>query len=644
MGSQQSEEASTRRFEGFSNYVVMAVGVSLILWCIAGAIFTIETYRFRMIFLALTLLFMLLLYPPSRKLAGNRVFLIIDVILASLAIISIAYAVTDEYYVYRSTIPNIYDVILGIILLAVLIEAARRSFGKTFTIIVLFFLAYMYFGYYIPGPLSHKGYDIERIVGHMVMTLEGIYGVPLGVAASYVSLFVVYGALMDAAGAGKFWIDLTTSLMGKKSSSAGRGTVLATALLGGPQGSGVATTMSLTPVLWPVLREAGYNAEMAAGLISAGGIGAVISPPLMGAAVFLMMEFLDVSYWDIILMVLMPTVLYYIAMFFMVEVEARKHKFRAPPISAPSLWQVLKTKGYHLISLIVLIVLVGLGRSPATAALWAILVVIITSFLSKDRKDWLTPKRLVVAFYDGAKSFVSIAVLLAVAGIITGSFTLTGLGLKISHMIVELSGGNRILVMILSAVSAIIIGLGLPITATYIVCVPIIAPALVHIGIPMHAAHMLIFYYAVLSEVSPPVALSPSAAAAMTGADAYKAMMQAWKYTLPTFLIPFMFSSNKVAANLLIVNSDLEGFAIATAVSLVSLFLLATGAIGYIGRDLSKIERLILISAGALIAFWIFSTEIIPLYLIAGFLILGRLLYSTLRKGRIEGSKLHMHS
>jgi TRAP transporter 4TM/12TM fusion protein len=490
MSEAEKEEGAVREFRGISKYPVMAVGISMILWCILGALFVIETYRFRMIFLALVLLFMLLQYPPSKKLFRSRLALIIDLILGALAVISIAYAVSDEYYAYRSTIPNFYDVLFGIILLIILIEATRRSIGKAFTVIVIFFIAYMYFGYYIPGPLSHKGYDIERIVGHLVMTLDGVYGVSLGVAASYVSLFVLYGALMDAAGAGSFWIDLTTSLMGRKSSSAGRGAVLATALLGGPQGSGVATTMSLTPVLWPTLKEAGYTAEMAAGLISAGGIGAVISPPLMGAAVFLMMEFLDVSYWDIILMVLMPTVLYYLAMLFMVEIEARKYAFKPPEISAPSLKHVFKTKGYHLISLIVLVVLVGLGRSPATSALWAILVVILTSFLSKNREEWLTPRRLISAFYDAAKSFVSVAVLLAAAGIITGAFTLTGLGLKISHMIIELSGGIQVFVMILAAISAIIIGLGLPITATYVVCVPIIAPALVHVGIPAHAAQL----------------------------------------------------------------------------------------------------------------------------------------------------------
>ncbi|MEM0192821.1 MAG: TRAP transporter large permease subunit, partial [Candidatus Korarchaeum sp.] len=237
---------------------------------------------------------------------------------------------------------------------------------------------------------------------------------------------------------------------------------------------------------------------------------------------------------------------------------------------------------------------------------------------------------------DGAKAFVSIAVLLAAAGIITGSFTLTGLGLKVSHLIVELSGGIHILVMILAAISAIIIGLGLPITATYVVCVPIVAPALVHVGIPMHAAHMLIFYYAVLSEVSPPVALSPSAAAAMTGANAYQAMMQAWKYTLPTFLVPFMFSANKLASNLLIVGADLEGFLIATGVSLASLLLLSLGSVGYVGRDLSRVERFILIAAGSLLAFWILSIEAFLIYSLAAAVIFGRAVHGILMRKRVR--------
>ena len=205
------------------------------------------------------------------------------------------------------------------------------------------------------------------------MTLEGIFGVPLSVSVSFVTLFVVYGTFMDAAGAGNFWLEMSLAVMGRGPASAGRGAVITTALLGGPQGSGVATTMSVSPIMWPILKQAGYSPNMAAGLIAAGGIGAVLSPPLMGAAAFLIMQFLGVSFWDVVVMVTMPTLLYYAGTFFMVEFEARKFNFAAPEATGKTLGAVMRTRGHHLISLIVLVVLLGYGRSPEDSAIWAIL-------------------------------------------------------------------------------------------------------------------------------------------------------------------------------------------------------------------------------------------------------------------------------
>ena len=225
-----------------------------------------------------------------------------------------------------------------------LVEISRRAVDMTFTLVLVGFLLYAYFGQYFPGPIAHKGYDLDRIVGHMYMTLEGIFGVPLAVSVSFVTLFVVYGTFMDVAGAGNFWLELSLAVMGCKSSSAGRGALITTALLGGPQGSGVATTMSVTPVMWPILKKAGYSADMAAGLIAAGGIGAVISPPLMGAAAFLIMQFLNVPYWDVVIMVTVPTLLYYLGTFFMVEIEARKHDFAPPETTGKSAWTVIRTQ------------------------------------------------------------------------------------------------------------------------------------------------------------------------------------------------------------------------------------------------------------------------------------------------------------
>jgi TRAP transporter 4TM/12TM fusion protein len=390
-------------------------------------------------------------------------------------------------------------------------------------------------------------------------------------------------------------MELSLALMGRSSASAGRGAIVTTALLGGPQASGVATTMSVTPIMWPILKKAGYTADMAAGLVAAGGIAAVISPPLMGAAAFLIMQFLRVSFWDVVVMVTMPTLLYYVGTFFMVEMEARKHKFTPPDSTGKTFGDVMRTRGHHLISLAVLIALLVMGRSPEDAALWAIVAVIATSFLSKDRNEWLTPQRIWEATIQGAKNMLPVAILLAAAGLIVGVFSLTGLGLKVSNIIMSLSGGSPILALILALFASFIIGLSLPITATYIMTVVMVAPALVKVGVPEHVAHMLAFYFAVLSEVSPPVGLSPSAAAAVTGGNPFGAMMQAWKYSLPAFLVPFFFAATKVGANLLIVGANWGGFIEATVTATLALFLLSLGIIGFFRGTMNWIERAILI-------------------------------------------------
>jgi TRAP transporter 4TM/12TM fusion protein len=500
-------------------------------------------------------------------------------------------------------LPDPLDVVFGITAILLLLELSRRVVDNTFTLVVVGFLIYVYFGRYFPGVLSHRGYEIDRIVGHMTMTLEGIYGVPLSVSVSFVLLFVVYGTFMDAAGAGNFWLDLSLATMGRTSASAGRGAIITTALLGGPQASGVATTISVTPIMWPILQKAGYSPNMAAGLIAAGGIGAVISPPLMGAAAFLIMQFLNVPFWDVVVMVFIPTLLYYLGTFFMVEMEARKYGFAPPEAEAKTVARVMATKGYHLISLAVLVaLLVVWNKSPEYAALGALITTVLTSFLSKDRNEWLTPKKIIEATIEGAKNVLPVAVLLAAAGLIVGTFTLTGLGLKISSIIMSASGGSRIIAILLALVASLVIGLSLPITATYIMTVVMVAPALVKVGVPAHVAHLLAFYFAVLSEVSPPVGLSPSAAAAVTGGNPFRAMMHAWKYSLPAFLVPFFFSATTVGASLLILEATAWNFVVAAFTSVSALFFLSLGVVGLFRKSLHWIERLVLISSAAAMA------------------------------------------
>jgi len=566
---------------------------AFVLWSLYGAVVPVETYLFRMVHMAFIYGLALAVFPVKN--GAPRWTRWIDGALALLGVASIAWALWDlDAFIRRSTLPDPPDFWLGVVAIALLVEISRRVVGLTFTLVLVGFLAYVLFGNLVPGPLWHRGYDLDRVVGHTYMTLEGMFGVPLSVSVSFVTLFVVYGTLMDAAGAGHLWLEMSLAIMGRGPASAGRGAVITTALLGGPQGSGVATTMSVTPVMWPILKRAGYTPEMAAGLIAAGGIGAVLSPPLMGAGAFLIMQFLGVSFWDVVVMVTVPTLLYYLGTFLVVELEARKHGF-SPPSSPPRRFRdVMRARGHHLLSLLVLVVLLALGRSPEDSAIWAILATVATSFLSRDRSEWLVPRRLWEATVEGAAAMLPVAALLAAAGVIVGTFSLTGLGLKISGLIMSLSGGTLLGALFFSMVASFVIGLSLPITATYIMTVVMVAPALVKVGLPSHVAHLLAFYFAVLSEVSPPVGLSPSAAAAVTGGRPFGAMMQAWKYSIPAFLVPFLFSASPEGANLLIVGATPGGFVLACVNSALALFFLSAGVVGYLTAPLGVVERVLL--------------------------------------------------
>ncbi|MGB4224792.1 MAG: TRAP transporter fused permease subunit [Syntrophorhabdus sp.] len=625
-----------REIKGVSAWVMGIFYVAFVGWSLYGAVTPIETYIFRMVHMGLIFALAFPAYPMLKKSFPKG--WIADVILAALGVATIVWALCDvDQFIRRSTLPDPPDFYFGLIAIILLAELSRRVVGMTFTLVLVGFFLYCWLGQFFPGPLAHRGYELDRIVGHMYMTLEGMFGVPLSVSVSFVTLFVVYGTFMDVAGAGSFWMDLSLAIMGRHAASAGRGAVITTALLGGPQGSGVATTMSVAPVMWPILKRAGYTPNMAAGLIAAGGIGAVISPPLMGAAAFLIMQFLNVSFWDVVIMVTVPTLLYYLGTFFVVELEARKHNFMPPESSGKNAGQVLKTQGHHLISLIVLVILLGMGRSPQSAAIWAIVAVIVTSFMSRDRNEWLTPKRIILAAIEGAQNMIPVAVLLAGAGVIVGTFTLTGLGLKVSGLIMSLSGGIPTVALFLALLASMIIGLSLPITATYIMTVVMVAPALVKVGLPMHVAHLLAFYFAVLSEVSPPVGLSPSAAAAVTGGNPFGAMMQSWKYSLPAFLVPFLFSATTVGANLLILDAHLGGFVMALISGSAALFCLSIAIVGFLRGPIPLWQRALLVVASIDMAFTSIDFSLqgfIPLVIGAAVVVW------TIRKYRIHQAQL----
>src|SRR5206468_2996555 len=357
-------------------------------------------------------------------------------------------------------------------------------------------------------------------------------------------------------------------------------------------------------VAYPMMAKAGFEKNAAGGLLAAGGLGAILSPPVLGAAAFLIAEFLKISYLDVIWMATIPTCLYYLSLLIMVELDAKK--FGAKDVTFTpemSLWAMTKRYGFHFVSLLAVVVFMVVGYSPSLSVFYATAVTFALSFLRKETA--LVPKRLVRALADGSIGALNAATTCACAGIVVGVVTLTGLGLKFSSIVISYAGGSLLLTAIYTSLIVWIIGLAVPVTASYIICAVIAAPALIKLGVPDYAAHMFIFYYAVLSEVSPPTALSPFAAAAITGGDPYKTTLQSWKYTLPAFLVPFMFVLDPSGVGLLLTgsiktlgNADWGSIAIVTVTAALGIASLAGGVQGWLFKRTTWIERVMLIVAG----------------------------------------------
>ena len=564
----------------------------------------IATQPLRYAHVAFVLVLSFLLFPAAARFR-NRIHWF-DVLLGLAGAAILIYAIDGgEDFTDRATTPNQIDVVLGVTFMVLLLEATRRTTGWIVPVVALAFLAYAYFGPYLPQPWTHRGFDIGQIVGQLFITLEGIFGVPVDVSSSLIILFCIYGAFLQHSGAGKFFIDFSLALMGNKANSAGRTVVLSSFLLGGPSGSGVATTVTIGAVAYPMMAKAGFEKNAAGGLLAAGGLGAIISPPVLGAAAFLIAEFLKISYLDVIWMALIPTCLYYLSLLFMVELDAKR--FGAQMVSVKpemTLWEMTRRYGFHFASLISIIFFMLWGFSPTLSVFWSTVLTFALSFLTRETA--LTPKKLVRALSDGSTSALTAATTCATAGIIVGVVTLTGLGLKFSAIVIDYAGGSLLLTALYTALIVWIVGLAVPVTASYIICAVIAAPAMMKLGVPDIAAHMFIFYYSVLSEVSPPTALSPFAAAAITGGDPYKTTLQAWKYTLPAFLVPFVFVLDPQGVGLLLTmpkGGSWVDIVLITVKAALGLAALAAAAQGWALRRTTTAERGLLVLAGLFLVF-----------------------------------------
>ncbi|MFY9314008.1 MAG: TRAP transporter fused permease subunit [Burkholderiales bacterium] len=620
----EREEGIHNKLTGWLAAFVATVAVAMSLFHLYTAYGIVRPEYLRSTHLAFVLFLVFLIFPAAARFRHRVMWW--DWLLAVAGVATTVYLIAggDEFF-DRSIVPNDWDIVFGITLTLLILEAMRRTTGWILPFVTTCFLLYAFFGEILPPPWTHKDYEIPRLVGHMYMTLEGIYGTALSVSSTLIILFTIYGAFLQFSGAGKFYIDFSFAAMGGKPTSAGRTVTLASFLLGGPSGSGVATTVTLGAVASPMLAKVGYSKDEAGGLLAAGGLGAIISPPVLGAAAFIIAEFLKISYLDVVLMATIPTCLFYLALFIMVEIDVRKFGMKDVLFEqVESAWSLTRKYGFHFLSLVSIIAFMLMGFSPELSVFWATVVAFATSFLHRDcalvSYDVFRGKTpflrgiagsgLVKALDGGSRAVLNVAATCAGAGLIVGVVTLTGLGLKFSSIVLAYAGNSLLLTAIYTALIVWIVGLAVPVTASYIICAVIAAPALIALKVPEYAAHMFIFYYAVLSEVSPPTALSPFAAAAITGGDPYKTTLQCWKYTAPAFLVPFMFVLDPSGVGLLLTGSiktlgDADWVAIAqvTLTAAIGIAALAGGLQGWLFKRTNALERIMLVSAGFLLVY-----------------------------------------
>jgi TRAP transporter 4TM/12TM fusion protein len=620
----EEEEGAVSHLKGKVAIFLTVVAVVMSLFHLYSAYAIIPTQMLRAIHVGFVLFLCFLLFPVARRFRDRILWF--DVVLALLGVAVIAYLLIDfDDFIERAVTPTRWDLFFGVALILLVLEATRRTSGLVITLVVVGFIAYAMLGPYLPSPWTHRGYDVERLVGHMYMTLEGIFGTAIDVSATFIILFTIYGAILQHSGAGKFFIDFSFAATGGKHAAAGRTVVLSSFLLGGPSGSGVATTVTLGSVAYPMMAKAGYGKEAAGGLLAAGGLGAILSPPVLGAAAFLIAEFLKISYLDVILMATIPTCLYYLSLFLMVELDSHRLHMHDVAIQPPErLWPMTRKYGFHFLSLIAIVVFMVLGFSPIISVFWATVMAAALSFLRREcalgfiptaQTPWYRTK-MIQALEAGSVGVLGVAATCASAGIIVGVVTLTGLGLKFSAIVIAFAGGNLILTALYTALVVWVVGLAVPVTASYIICAVIAAPALTKLGVPDFAAHMFIFYYAVLSEVSPPTALSPFAAAAITGGDPYKTTLQSWKYTLPAFLVPFAFVLDPSGVGLLLKGGVLDTLQVSIT-AFIGIGALACGAQGWMFLKTTLAERLTLIVAGVALVYPTTMADVIGLALAA---------------------------
>ena len=526
-----------------------------------------------------------LLFPATKKLPRDTLPLY-DVILGLVGAGCWMYIVINfQQLVRRSGNNTVLDVIIGIIGILILFESCRRIVGLPIMIIAGTFVVYAFVGKYLPGFLHHRGYSLQRVVCHLFYNTEGIMGTPIGACSTFIFLFILFGALLEKTGIGQFFIDLCNAIAGGASGGPAKVAVLSSALLGTVSGSSVSNTVGSGSFTIPMMKKLGYKGEFAGAVEASASTGGQLMPPIMGAAAFLMAESLGMPYITIVKAAVIPALLYFTGIFITVHLEAKKLGLKGMPREQlPRFLPLFLSKGYMILPLVVIIWFLCAGKTAVYAALMGIVACLVIGIvvsivdLAKGRKPTFGSRDLIDVMCAAARNIISVAIACGMAGIIIGVVTLTGLGLKLGAGLVSLAGGKLFLTLVFTMLASIILGMGAPTTANYLITSTITAGAIIQLGVQPLAAHMFAFYFGIIADVTPPVALAAIAGAAIAKAKPMKTAFNATKLAIGAFIIPYMFVYN---SQMLMIDASIGRILFIIATALIGMFGISVALEGY---------------------------------------------------------------
>lgn len=630
------KESDYRIYTGFFAKVVAAIAITFSVFQLYTAIFgVLDAMIQRSIHLSFGLCLIFLLYPTSKKWSRSKLHPV-DAILAVLGVLAPMYIVMNyQALVGRAGQTTTLDIIAGIIGILLVLEAARRVVGIPIIVISLIFILYAFLGPYIPGKMAHRGARVDTLVQHLYFTTEGVFGIPLGVSSTFIFLFILFGAYLEKTGLGQLFIDLANAVAGWAAGGPAKVAVLSSALMGTVSGSSVANVVGTGSFTIPMMKKLGYKPEFAGAVEATASTGGQLMPPIMGAAAFLMAEFTNVPYARIIGAAAIPALLYYFGVWAGVHFEAKKLGLRGlKREDLPKFKVIMLERGHLMIPLIAIIYLLVTGFTPMKAALWAIILSILASMLRKSTR--IKPIDIIKGLEAGARSALGVIAATACAGIIIGVVTLTGLGLKLGSTLVEIAQGNLIITLFFTMITSLLLGMGVPTTANYVITSTIAAPAIVMIlaqkaGIDPNVAapasivlpaHMFAFYFGIIADVTPPVALAAFAGAGIAKANPMKTGFNASKLAIAAFLVPYIFVLNP---QMLLFNVTAIDMIWMLITSLVGIIGVAAGVIGWFLTNMTWWERLLSAVGGLLLIVPGIVTDVAGIGLVGLVLILQRI-------------------